>query len=116
MTACAALLILFGIFTFTREGWSWFSALWLAAGLFLLVLFVRLAFISSASKAGDDREKAVQKPSKPMAVFSAVAGVGFIIFGIVMFGRTDPFFIVVWVAFGLLIVGGQLWSAFGRSR
>jgi hypothetical protein len=58
----------------------------------------------------------VHAPSKPMAVVSTVVGVGLMVFGILRFGRADPVFIVMWVAFCLLIVGGQLWAAFGQRR
>jgi hypothetical protein len=55
MTATAALLICFGIITFAREGWGWFSWLWLAAGLIVLSGFVRRFFV--ARRTVDDTTK-----------------------------------------------------------
>lgn len=59
------------------------------------------------------------RPSKPMAVFGAVAGAAILIFGVVSFALGDSDmpagFLALWVVFGLGIIGFNLWSAFGKG-
>lgn len=59
------------------------------------------------------------RPSKPMAVFGAVAGVAILVFGVVMMATRSHHipvaFLVLWVAFGVAIVGFNLWSAFAKN-
>lgn len=54
------------------------------------------------------------RPSKPMAIFGAVAGLAIVVFGLVNFPLDQPF-IWLWATIGLGIVGFNLWSAFGRN-
>ena len=59
------------------------------------------------------------RPSKPMAVFGPVGGAVILTIGIVGFlsgdGDAPVGFLVVWVLFGLAIIGFNLWSAFGKN-
>jgi hypothetical protein len=54
-----------------------------------------------------------------MAVLSAVGGAVILIIGIVAFVAGDEDvpagFLALWVAFGLAIVGFNLWAAFGKG-
>lgn len=59
------------------------------------------------------------RPSKPQAVFGAVGGAVILTVGIVAFALGDMegpvWFLPIWVAFGLAVIGFNLWSAFGRN-
>jgi hypothetical protein len=121
MTAVAALLLVFGLVTFVRQGFSWFAAAWLATAVLILGTFVRRFFVAertdrrAADTGGPGRDGGL-KPTRPMAVVSAVAGVGMAVFGVVKFGGSNPVFVVFWLLALVLIVGGQLWAAFSRPR
>jgi hypothetical protein len=54
------------------------------------------------------------RPSKPMAVFGAVVGVGILIFGLLNFPTDRPFF-WLWLVVGIGIIGFNLWSAFAKK-
>ncbi|ONI87610.1 hypothetical protein ALI144C_08445 [Actinosynnema sp. ALI-1.44] len=50
-----------------------------------------------------------------MAVFGAVAGVAMLIFGIVQLAnKPTGGFLWLWVAFGVGIIGFNLWAAFSK--
>ncbi|GIG70495.1 hypothetical protein [Phytomonospora endophytica] len=55
------------------------------------------------------------RPSKPAAVFGAVAGVALLVFGFVTFGTDAGAFIWLWGAFGVGIIAFNLWAAFSRK-
>lgn len=59
------------------------------------------------------------KQSKPHAVFGAVGGAIILVIGVAAFVAGDadysPLVLVGWVAFGLAIIGFNLWSAFGKK-
>lgn len=58
------------------------------------------------------------RPSKPIAVMGAVLGSALIIFGVVQMTGEEgppPAFMYLWVAFGLAIVGFNLWAAFAKK-
>jgi hypothetical protein len=53
--------------------------------------------------------------SKQMAVIGAVFGAAIVIFGLVKMAGSDAGgFVWLWAAFGVAIIGLNLWSAFGR--
>jgi hypothetical protein len=51
------------------------------------------------------------KPSKPVAVFGAIAGVAILVLGITSMSKFTPF-LAVWVALGVGIIAFNLWAAF----
>ena len=55
------------------------------------------------------------RPSKPVAIFGAVVGIGIIVFGITHVGGKAGGFIYLWVAVGLGIVAFNLWAAFSKN-
>lgn len=59
------------------------------------------------------------RPSKPVAVLSAVVGLGILGFGLAAMSSGDedvnPAFMVFWVLVCLGIVGFNLWAAFARG-
>ncbi|AGZ43066.1 hypothetical protein [Actinoplanes friuliensis] len=103
-----ALLLLFGIITIVRDGFSWFAVLWLGVAAFVLAGLTR-RFWSIGPREG-------LRPPKAVAVLAAVLGVGIGVFGVLQFGSTDPVVTVIWVAALVCIIGGQLWSAFRPPR
>ena len=56
------------------------------------------------------------RPSKPVAIFGALAGVVILVVGFVMMGTSGKggWFIWVWLAFGIAIIGFNLWAAFAK--
>jgi hypothetical protein len=59
------------------------------------------------------------KPSKPVAVFTAVVGAAMLVFGIVQFGSSDSgggkAFLVIWCVVLVGIVALNLWAAFSKN-
>ncbi|HEX2773552.1 MAG TPA: hypothetical protein VHN18_14140, partial [Micromonosporaceae bacterium] len=57
------------------------------------------------------------RPSKPMAVVGAVFGVALLAYGVTQFVRAGQAnsFLVLWVVFGIAIIGFNLWAAFGKK-
>ncbi len=60
------------------------------------------------------------KPSKPVAVFTAVFGAAILVFGLVgmLNGELDGggvAFLVLWCAAGVGIIGFNLWAAFSEK-
>ncbi|NYJ08121.1 hypothetical protein [Petropleomorpha daqingensis] len=59
------------------------------------------------------------KPSKPVAVFTAVVGAAMLVFGIVEFGSSGSgggkAFLVVWCVFLVGMVSLNLWAAFSEK-
>ena len=53
------------------------------------------------------------RPSKPQAIFSAIAGVAILVLGITSVKAGA--FLVVWCAIGVGVIGMNLWAAFGRN-
>ncbi|MBB5957428.1 hypothetical protein FHS29_004023 [Saccharothrix tamanrassetensis] len=53
------------------------------------------------------------RPSKPAAVFGAVAGLAIVVFVLLKFPK-DNGFIWLWAAIGLGILGFNLWAAFAK--
>lgn len=104
MVAVAVLLLGFGLFTFIRDGFTPFAVVWLAVAASIVIVLVRRS--RSTPDTGGLR------PSRPMAVVSAVVAVGMAVFGVVKFGGTDPVFLVCWLLALAAIAGGQLWAAF----
>jgi hypothetical protein len=105
MIIVAALLFAFGLITFIRDGFSPFAVLWLAVAAFIVLGFVR----RFARPAPDDGG---MRPSRPMAVVSAVFAVGMAVFGVLKFGAGNPAFLAFWLAALAAIAGAQLWAAF----
>lgn len=57
------------------------------------------------------------RPSKPVAVFGTLVGVGILAFGIASMHKLTPF-LVFWCAVGVGVIAFNLWAAFasgGRS-
>ncbi len=54
------------------------------------------------------------RPSKPMAVFSALGALAIVIFGVVNMPRDTGFF-WLWIAIGAGVIGMTLWSAFSKK-
>ena len=108
---CSAMVI-YGIVQFVRSGqFQWFYVLWAAVGVFIVAATLRQGFGSKR-----DRDEApgrdTLRPSRPMAVLSAVVGAGLIVFGVL---RIHGPFLILWVLFAVATVGFNLWSAFGRG-
>jgi len=62
------------------------------------------------------------KPSKPVALFSAVVGIAILVFGVVSMlgsGATrdgeGTAFLVLWCVVGVGVVGFNLWAAFAEK-
>ena len=55
------------------------------------------------------------KPSKPVAIFSALVGVAMLVFGIVQFHGHNSAFLALWCVMLVGIVGLNLWSAFAKN-
>ncbi len=56
------------------------------------------------------------KPAKPMAVLSAVVGLGMLGFGIYSLANgANPAFMALWIVALLGIVGFNLWAAFAKD-
>jgi hypothetical protein len=55
--------------------------------------------------------------SKRLTVASALFGFALLAFGVIMFVRSGRFewFMVLWVALGLVIIGLHLWAAFDST-
>lgn len=127
-----AALLVFGITQFVGRPFSWFFVAWVVVGLLVIGLTLRaglgrgrgrwlvpsVELDESADTSPDGRPQRYRaKPSKPMAVLGAVFGAALLVFGITRFagsGQSRPF-LVLWVVFGLVIIGFNLWSAFSRK-
>ncbi|MGY1812395.1 hypothetical protein [Blastococcus sp. SYSU D00820] len=55
------------------------------------------------------------KPSKPVAVLSALIGAAMIVFALTSLRDGPAWFLVVWCLFVAGIVGLNLWAAFSRN-
>jgi hypothetical protein len=54
------------------------------------------------------------KPSKPVAVLSAVVGVAMLVVALTSIRKSTPF-LILWIAIIVAIVGFNLWSAFSSG-
>ncbi|MFD1364182.1 hypothetical protein [Actinoplanes sichuanensis] len=139
---CCAALVIFGVVQMIRGGeFHWFFVLWVAIGLGMIGMVLWSGFGAGPGRGtpvdvdeNDDRPTGVARligmtsepgrtpgavnirVSRPVAVAGAVFGVAVLVFGVVrMSGSGNGGFMVLWVVFGLAVIGFNLWSAFARK-
>jgi len=133
----ASAMMIFGIAQFISSGrFEWFYVLWVAIGVFVVGATLRQAFGAKPGRGAPvdiddtrDRPRGSSRlwgmtaardpegpyrlrPSKPMAVVSAVVAVAMIGFGVAFLHGP---FVILWALFAAGIAGFNLWSAFGRK-
>lgn len=131
MTAIlGTVLLVFGTVQFVRgERFHWFFVAWLAVGLVIVglslwawlgkgpELFTAESAITQVEEGGPDEPSVRVRPAKPVAVTSALVGVGALVYGIARFVQADRFswFLVLLTIFGVSVIGFNLWAAFAKK-
>lgn len=55
------------------------------------------------------------KPSRPVAVLTALVGIGMLAFALTSMGGANVAFLVFWCVVVVAVVGLNLWAAFARN-